>query len=47
MARQKLTEKAVNRKPPATGQLELWDTVLPGFGLRISYGGAGMRRGNG
>ncbi len=37
--RTKLTDRNVNRKPPAKGQLEMWDTVLPGFGLRISYGG--------
>ena len=39
MARQRLTDRSLSRKPPTTGQLELWDTVLPGFGLRISYGG--------
>ena len=37
--RTKLTDRSVNRKTPATGQIEMWDTVLPGFGLRISYGG--------
>ena len=37
--RTKLTDRNIKRKPPATGQLELWDTALPGFGLRISYGG--------
>lgn len=34
-----LTDRSLSRKPPATGQLELFDTVVPGFGLRISYGG--------
>lgn len=37
--RTKLTDRNVKRNPPTSGQLELWDTVLPGFGLRISYGG--------
>jgi len=36
----KLTDTAVrNAKPPATGYRELWDSVLPGFGLRIGHGG--------
>ncbi len=39
MSRQRLTDRSVTKKPPSKGQLELWDTVLPGFGLRISYGG--------
>lgn len=37
--RARLTDRNINRKPPATGQLEIWDTVLPGFALRVSYGG--------
>lgn len=33
----KLTQMAVERlKPAASGRVEYWDTVLPGFGLRIS-----------
>jgi hypothetical protein len=35
----RITERTLTRKPPASGQLEIWDTALPGFGLRISYGG--------
>ncbi len=35
----KLTDRAINRKPPTTGTLELWDTVVPGLALRIGYGG--------
>ena len=34
-----LTDASLKRKPPASGQTELWDTVVPGFGLRIGYGG--------
>jgi integrase len=33
----KLTQAAVERlKPPASGRIEVWDSQLPGFGLRIS-----------
>jgi integrase len=33
----KLTDLAVARaKPPASGRVEIWDAMLPGFGLRIS-----------
>ncbi len=39
MPSQKLTNRAINRKPPKTGTLELWDTVVPGLALRIGYGG--------
>lgn len=39
MPRMTLTDKAIARKPPPAGQIELWDTVVPGFGLRISHGG--------
>ena len=40
MPRLKLTDAvARKRAAPAKGQLDLWDTLLPGFGLRISYGG--------
>lgn len=35
-----LNDKAARRPAPETGQIELWDTVLPGFGLRIAAGGA-------
>jgi integrase len=36
MPRQKLTDKVVNRKPPATGYVELFDTLTPGLALRIT-----------
>jgi integrase len=40
MATTKLTDRVVRgKKPPATGYLELWDSNLPGFGLRIGFGG--------
>lgn len=39
MARQRLTDRTMKQKPPASGTTELWDTDLPGFGARISYGG--------
>ena len=33
----KLTQAAVNNlKPPPSGRVEIWDSQLPGFGLRIS-----------
>jgi hypothetical protein len=33
----KLTQIAVGRlRPPATGRVEYWDTILPAFGLRIA-----------
>jgi integrase len=36
----KLTQVAVERlKPPASGRIEVWDSQLPGFGLRISETG--------
>ena len=35
----KLTDRVCNRKPPAQGTVEIWDSALPGFGLRIGYGG--------
>jgi hypothetical protein len=35
-----LNEKAARRAPPEVGQTELWDSLLPGFGLRIAAGGA-------
>ena len=35
----RITQKTLTRRPPATGQVEVWDSALPGFGLRISYGG--------
>jgi hypothetical protein len=33
----KLTQAAVGRlKPPPSGRIEVWDSQLPGFGLRIA-----------
>ena len=40
MPKVKLTDRAIKRKPPEKGILELWDTVVPGLALRIGYGGA-------
>ncbi len=40
MPKVKLTDRAIARKPPERGILELWDTVVPGLALRIGYGGA-------
>jgi integrase len=39
MPTQKLTDKVVNRKPPAAGHVELFDTVTPGLALRINAKG--------
>ncbi len=39
MPTQRLTNRTINCKPPETGILELWDTVVPGLALRIGYGG--------
>jgi hypothetical protein len=37
MPKIRLTQVAVDRlQPPAAGRIEIWDTVLPGFGLRIA-----------
>jgi len=35
-----LNDKAARRAEPEAGQVELWDKLLPGFGLRIAAGGA-------
>ncbi len=40
MPKVKLTDRAIARKAPQKGILELWDTVVPGLALRIGYGGA-------
>jgi integrase len=38
--RKKLTELSVAKmKPPASGRVEIWDTLLPTFGLRVSSTG--------
>jgi integrase len=40
MPRHKLTDAFIrNVKPPSTGQVEYWDALTPGFGIRVSYGG--------
>ena len=40
MAKLVLNSKSVSRAVPASGQVELWDSLTPGFGLRIAAGGA-------
>src|SRR6185437_16205773 len=38
--RLRFTQLAVDRlAPPAQGRVEFWDTVLPGFGLRVAANG--------
>jgi integrase len=38
--KRKLTDLSVARmKPPASGRVEIWDSVLPAFGLRVSATG--------
>ena len=40
LPRHKLTDAFLrNLKTPATGQVEYWDALTPGFGVRVSYGG--------
>ena len=40
MPRHKLTDAFLRTvKTPADGQTEYWDTLTPGFGVRVSYGG--------
>jgi integrase len=37
MSRLRLTALGVERlKPPASGRIEVWDTILPGLGLRVT-----------
>jgi integrase len=40
MPKVRLNDKAIRRALPDTGQVELWDDLLPGFGLRIAAGGS-------
>jgi len=40
MAKITLNDKAARRAAPDAGQVELWDNLLPGFGLRIAAGGS-------
>src|SRR5689334_224029 len=45
MPKMKLTQAAVDKiKPPPAGRVEYWDTVLPGFGLRVSRPRGGSAR---
>ena len=40
MPRHKLTDAFLRTvKPPSEAQVEYWDTLTPGFGVRVSYGG--------
>jgi len=40
MAKAKLTDRGLQHlKTPLTGQLDVWDATLPGFGVRIGHGG--------
>jgi integrase len=41
MPRAKLTDKLLQsaKLVPATGQVDYWDQLTPGFGFRVSYGG--------
>lgn len=40
MARLRLNDRALRREAPKEGQVELWDDLVPGFGLRIAAKGA-------
>jgi integrase len=40
MPKVRLNEKSIRKAPPPSGQVELWDDITPGFGLRIAAGGA-------
>lgn len=40
MAKVRLTDKSLRRPLPESGQVELWDDLVAGFGLRIAAGGA-------
>lgn len=40
MAKIRITDKTLRRPPPPSGQTELWDDLVPGFGLRIAAGGS-------
>ena len=36
----KLTDRVCKgKRPPSSGYVELWDSNLPGFGMRINFGG--------
>ncbi len=40
MPKVRLNEKSIRRPAPPAGQVELWDDITPGFGLRIAAGGS-------
>ena len=41
MKKQALTDFAIRNIPsPNAGQCEIWDTRIPGFGVRVSHGGS-------
>lgn len=40
MPKVRLNEKSIRRAAPPSGQVELWDDITPGFGLRVAAGGA-------
>lgn len=45
MPKKRLTEEGVAKlKPPASGQLDYFDAVMPGLVLRVNYGGAKVWR---
>jgi len=36
----KMTDRSIAAlRPPATGQVDYWDSKLPGFGIRVAAGG--------
>jgi hypothetical protein len=40
MARQRLTDKGIRGlEAPASGQIDYWDEIMPGFGVRVGHGG--------
>jgi len=39
MARQKITEKTVANLKTSSGRIEVWDSLLPGFGVRVTSRG--------
>lgn len=40
-AKTRLTDIAIKRaRPPAAGQIEIWDSAIPGFGVRVTAKGA-------
>ena len=38
--RERITDKLLKGlESPATGQIDVWDKITPGFGIRVSMGG--------